>query len=1245
MSTRRRITVIVVLAAAFALSLVIGVAGWLGFTQAGLDRVVAVLESLDAVEIRIEGARGRLAGPLELDALRLATQRLRVEADGLSLDHLPAALLAGRLAVSRLDVARLRVEVGPATEPPSGQPPSFLPRWLSLSFDDTRVAVVELSLPQGTLLAARDVELGGRLTHSRIELDRLRLAADEGTAEGSLQLVAREPLRIAADLDWTLALQPAASGRLHARGDLDRLELTGHLAAPAVAEAAVTLFDVGSELRFEASVSSDSVDLSPWMAEAPLGPLAGSIDANGSLRAIEARGRLSGKGLPVAGVDLVVGLRLPGERIELAALEVASADGRMRVTGAGSLTLGAEPTFDLGLDWEGLSWPLDGRPSAGSPRGRLTLKGWRAIDFALEGAAVVTGYPGMQVVATGVADPEGIAVRDARLSGRPGTARLSGYFGFDELRPWQVEAAVHNLDLGMLRSGLDSRLAFDLSASGWGLDADAAWAAVIGQLSGTFHQHPVTGRGFVRHHPGLTEFERFDFNLGPARAVISGHVGEGTSLDARIDAEDLSLLDEQLGGSIGGSLRLRDGADARRLKLDAAFRGRDLSYGEQRVAVLSLDTVIDLSDRDSSWARLRAAGMHVGGQEIASTRLSLDGRATGHEFELQVGAGERALRLLGEGQYTEGTYAVTATRLSGEGPQLQGWSLQAPMQARITRDSARLEETCFVRDPRRWCIEGAWNAGGHWSASLDTRAFPIEALDVALPGRPEYFGLLDLDATAEGHPGVPWTASADLTLREARFAYLTPSGRREERSLGETRLQVRSYPERHEARIQSRDTEVFLLDGSATIDRLAGRSLADSAIDGRLSLETSELGLLPLVIADLDRAAGSLDADIALSGTVGAVEVRGTIDLTDGALELYQTNLRLADVAARLRFEDNSLSLKSTGRAGEGSFDATGELAWRDGGMHGSLELDGTRLLVADLPEARVEASPDLDFRIDGRDVRVTGTVTVPRARIEPKQTIGAVTASSDERIVGPEAANDVVDEYRVTSDVRLVLGDAVRIDAFGLSGRLEGSVRAQSRPGEVAVASGELEVVDGEYRAFSKELTVDRGRLIFAGGPVADPGVDLRAMKELPGYEVGVIVRGRLRKPEISLYSVPPLPQSQIASLLIVGRSIDTLQSGDREAIGSSTPGLIAEGGALLAGQLGRYVGIDEISIETDADYEASLVLGKFLSPRLYLGYGISLTNAINTFKLRYTIGDNWVIAGEVGQESSIDIEYTVDR
>ncbi len=109
---------------------------------------------------------------------------------------------------------------------------------------------------------------------------------------------------------------------------------------------------------------------------------------------------------------------------------------------------------------------------------------------------------------------------------------------------------------------------------------------------------------------------------------------------------------------------------------------------------------------------------------------------------------------------------------------------------------------------------------------------------------------------------------------------------------------------------------------------------------------------------------------------------------------------------------------------------------------------------------------------------------------------------------------------------------------------------------------------------------------------------------------------------------------------MLIVGRSSIQGDPGAPDDGVSDTE----QGGAILAGQLGKYVGIDDIGLTQDADTGSELVLGKYLSPRLYVSYGISLVDEINTLKLRYTIGDRWVITAESGQESAGDIEYRIE-
>ncbi len=320
--------------------------------------------------------------------------------------------------------------------------------------------------------------------------------------------------------------------------------------------------------------------------------------------------------------------------------------------------------------------------------------------------------------------------------------------------------------------------------------------------------------------------------------------------------------------------------------------------------------------------------------------------------------------------------------------------------------------------------------------------------------------------------------------------------------------------------------------------RLPDAAFADLPLSGSVRGRTRQLNLLPLLVDTIDNASGEADLDFTVAGRVGAPVLAGEARLADGTLDFYQTNLRLRDLTSTLRLADTSLTLHAAGKAGDGTLEIDGRLGWRDRRLNGELALTGERLLVANVPEARVLASPDLRFKLDDRRIDVTGEVAIPEARIRPADTAGAVLVSSDERIVRPEAGGDDGKPFVVTSDVRLALGDKVQVKAYGLSATITGAVRTRTQPSESTIGSGELEVKEGEYNAYGRELEIERGRLLFTGGPVTDPGVDLRATRELPGYKVGVIARGPLRRPQLTLFSEPSLPQAQIASMLIVGRS-----------------------------------------------------------------------------------------------------------
>jgi translocation and assembly module TamB len=139
------------------------------------------------------------------------------------------------------------------------------------------------------------------------------------------------------------------------------------------------------------------------------------------------------------------------------------------------------------------------------------------------------------------------------------------------------------------------------------------------------------------------------------------------------------------------------------------------------------------------------------------------------------------------------------------------------------------------------------------------------------------------------------------------------------------------------------------------------------------------------------------------------------------------------------------------------------------------------------------------------------------------------------------------------------------------------------------------------------------------------------------------VNVRGSLREPRLSFFAEPSLPQSDIVQILLAGSSFNATSGNSANTNGSQE--VAGQAAAILASQLGNRLGIPDISVESDLTNDTSLVLGRYLSPRLYLSYGISLTESISTVKMRYTLDDHWTIRTEAGKERAADLVFTIEK
>jgi translocation and assembly module TamB len=296
--------------------------------------------------------------------------------------------------------------------------------------------------------------------------------------------------------------------------------------------------------------------------------------------------------------------------------------------------------------------------------------------------------------------------------------------------------------------------------------------------------------------------------------------------------------------------------------------------------------------------------------------------------------------------------------------------------------------------------------------------------------------------------------------------------------------------------------------------------------------------------------------------------------------------------------------------------------------------------------------TPALLLDLDGDDLKVTGEVVVPRAKLAPRSLESAVQATGDEVIVDPGGTSARADALRIDARVRLKLGDEVEFDGFGLSAKVRGEIAVTEKPGALAIASGELALVDGKYEAYGQNLTIERGRLLFSGGPVANPGLDVRAKRtvERPTEDedvvVGIDVRGTLRSPETTIFATPAMSSSDALAYLVVGRPLADSTDAEQSQLSDAASSMKLSGGEFLAQQIGRRIGLDEVRVaDSDDPEEAQLWLGTYLSPRLFVSYGMGLFEQFHTARVRYTISSKWSVEAESGRESSADFKYTIER
>lgn len=1228
---------------AFSLSALLAI----GYTETAprfvLDRLP---QRLGKVEMRAEGFSGTFAGGFKLQRFTLEHELVSLRIEGASGRIAILPLLWQTIDARDLRVEFARAEIHRRKTPPPKREPRFLPRFLSIVSDDIRIARAEVLLVNGFLIAGRDLRASGVARHKTIRFTDS--AVDIGgvlQGGGTALLTAGTPLALegATRWRWSPRGQPAWVATADVKGDLDRLPASVRITSPMRATAEGELLDLRTRWNWRAKARINDFDLRAWGAGGALGRITGELDLRGDRDGFSARGPLDSAGLAAGPFDAlfegnwVRGL-LRADRIQLVH---QSSRSTLEVRGEIQPVEGG-PRLALDGDWRNLRWPLAGAaPAIRDSAGSFTLAGtW---PYALTAAGRFR-QPDLDLDVPlnlrGALARDRLGIDDGAVSLYQGTASLRGEVRWSPREAWQFAGGMRGFDPAAIRAALPGRLNFDFDVAGDAFGPRATIDARFRNLDGQLRGAAARGRGRIVLQGERWQFDGVSVSAGSLRVAADGSLTpDAVNLDFRLDADDLGVLSPRSRGALNS--RGTIAGNTRQPVIRATAAGRDIELEGLRLARFDADIDLDPRSGRNSNVRIEARGLEFAGRRLEAAALALRGSAEQNTLTLTAAAQNGRLAVRADGAFDGTSWRGAWREFNVDDDAKLHLKLDSTAALRLSTDAGTLERFCLRGDQARLCLEAGWDPQ-QWRGATSATQLPIAALTAGLTPRVTYEGTLNVEARASARKDGPLLGNARAELSGAQLRRRRVNGREDLIPLGSGSFTAEASAEAVTAQLDLDAGDAGRIRGSAT----AQRTTTDfTAMPLRASLRatTAALGIVNLWVPEIDRAAGRLELDLAIGGTLGAPSLNGVARLEQGELDLYQINLALRDAQMEARLLDNGITFRGGATAGGGKLASNGSLNWRDGEPQGQLVLQGENLLLVNVPEARIKASPDLTFRVDGRRLAIDGEVRIPEAAIAPADLTGAVLSSSDEVIVGDQP-RDPAQTFSVSSRVRMVLGERVTLDSFGLSGRLTGSLTADTGVDGISRGTGELAVADGKYAALGRRLDIQRGRLIFGGGLLADPGIDLRAQKQFPDVIAGVNVRGTLRAPRMTFFSEPSLPQSQIVSLILAGGTFESAQSTDRDA-SSRRSEVLAQGGAIIAQQLGQKVGIEDVSIEQDLSNETSLVLGKYLSPRLYVSYGISLAESINTIKLRYTLGDRWTLRTEAGNERSAEIVYTIEK
>ena len=1218
---------------------------WLFETEAGLHWAYAQLQARVPGTLEIKSLDGKLAGPIRIGDLVYRSDDVDIRVEHAQLAWAPAALLVGRLQVDALTIRGVHVRLPDGDRSQRPNPPAFaLP--LNLSLADVRIERLRVDTRGGASYLVDSAELTGFIGQQIARIDRMKIAAPNFAVDADGALGLRGDTDRTLRVQWRVApsAQLAIKGSGTIGGNLSRLTFAQQIAEPIVASVSGEIRQpvADPQWQFSASVSEfDAQRLGPVGRALRLG---GTLDASGGLVRYQARGQVRAQtpDFPPLAAEFALNGTTAVDEVVLDRLALHVPDTDIELT-AQARWQPRDRTWTAAAQWQNLRWPVTNDVLVASPQGRLDASGTHADYRAqLDFATTANNLPPAHWRATVSGDWNSAAFSDVSIDTLGSTARGTARAAWSPRLQWSAELEAPALDPAVAWPEWPGSLAIQAMLSGDRDELRANVAALSGRLRG---QAFAAKASAVRRGDDFPQFA-LDITSGEAKAKISGTLDREWNLVWQLNAPDLEKLLPNAAGSVIGNGRV---TGARALpRIEAKLSAARLAYAGTLVRAAAIETAIDLSDRTRSRVVLSATQVTLFKRVFERIAATVDGFRSDHTVSVDANWAQAVLTAELRGAYRDnawsGAFTQSAVRLGSE-----RWALVGQPKLLVDTNRIRLDQTCWGAANTRACVELSGTVGTPTTLSLLTQELPLILLAPLLPNAPDWHGTVSGKAQVQFDGRRVARADAQLDFSAGEMTVLDTSNTvfAYDRAASQVIIDDQGLRASAAITLPSGDggtAELALPQFHSDIE------FKRQPVTGRLAFTLLNLAPVAALLPQLEELSGALQAQFTVAGTLADPRVRGEAALTHGAARIPATGIRIHDVRL-VASADGGEALRLSGEAqsGPGRLTLSGRVIFPDDrAWRAELGIVGEQFHVADMRDTQIYVSPDLRAKLAPDEIDVSGSVRLPKASFALRSQKSNVVETSPDLVIvnAPAGAPKPEPRWKVSAQIRVLLGEEVTFSGFGLNAKIAGDVALTEVPGQPTTARGEVRVIKGQYDAYGQKLDVERGRLIFVGGPVANPGIDARAVRKIEQVTAGVEIKGTLQAPQLTLFSNPAMSQSDALSYLVFGRPLEGASAEEGRSLAAAARALKLAGGERLAQRIGAVFGVEQVAIETGTTSEAAaLVLGKQLSPRLYINYSIGLFTPENVLQLKYKLSQRWSLEAQSGTRAGGDLIFTIEK